>query len=336
MTTPLHIATWLANRGMHVFPLRPGSKRPFGNCPRCTAGQCTPAECPCLTADRPCHGLLAATLDLDQIHRWGIRNPRANFGINTELSDLVVLDLDRKPKPPAPAAHDVPELVTDGLGALHAITAIEGVPWPDTLTTATPSDGRHLIFRCPEGLRVTSDSKGRVGHQIDIRAEGGYIVAPGGRITAPPEDVTGTYTRVSVTTEIELLPDWLRPRVTPPPPAAEPVKAPNLGELRPGNHTPGYWQRIWNGVLSEVETEDGERWRLVYNAARRLANLAIHDHAPWGDRDAIDALVAAAVRRRQRTGKPIEEAAAVRNATRGWQRGTQDGPDSLRGLGGAA
>ncbi|MFI0470940.1 bifunctional DNA primase/polymerase [Saccharopolyspora sp. 5N102] len=331
----LSIAEWLAAHGMHVFPLRPGSKRPFGNCPRCTAGRCTPAECPCLTADRPCHGLLAATLDFDQIHRWGIRNPRANFGINTELSDLVALDLDRKPKPAAPAAHDVPTPVTDGLAALDAITAAEGVPWPDTLTIATPSDGRHLIFRCPEDMRVTSDSKGRVGHQIDIRAEGGYIVAPGGRITAPPEDVTGTYTRVSTTTEIELLPNWLRPRVTPPPPVAEPVKVPNLAGLQPGRHTPGYWQKAWEGELAKVETREGERWRIVFESARRLANLATHDTAPWTEAEVIDALTAAAVRRRLRTGKPTEEAAARRNAAKGWQRGTHDGPDSLLGLGAA-
>ncbi|SDY63587.1 Bifunctional DNA primase/polymerase, N-terminal [Saccharopolyspora shandongensis] len=336
MSASLDVALWLAGHGMHVFPLRPNSKRPFGNCPRCKAGQCQPAECPCLTADRPCHGLLAATLDAAQIRRWLIRHPGANVGINTELSDLVALDLDRKPKPAGSAAHDVPTLVTDGLAALDAITGVEGVPWPDTLTIATPSDGRHLVFQRPDDLRVTSDAKGRVGHQIDIRAIGGYIVAPGGQVTSPPEDVTGTYTRVSTTTAIAPLPDWLRPRVTPPPRIVEPVNRGRFAGLQPGSHAPGYWQQVWDGEMSKVETRDGERWRLVYNAARRLANLTVHDHAPWSETEVIDALTVAAVRRRLRTGKPVEEAAARRNAARGWQRGTQDGPDSLRGLGGAA
>ncbi|MEV5539181.1 bifunctional DNA primase/polymerase [Saccharopolyspora shandongensis] len=334
--SPLAIAEWLAAHGMYVFPLRPRSKRPWGNCPRCNAGQCTPAECPCLTSARPCHGLLAATLDLTQIHRWWTWLPLANVGINTELSDLVVLDLDRKPKPPAPAAHDVPEVVADGLAALHAITTAERVPWPDTLTIATPSDGRHLFFRRPDGLHVTSDAKGRVGHQIDIRAEGGYVVAPGCQITAPPEDVTGTYTRLSATTTIGPLTDWLRPRVIPAPRVVQPSTAPNLGVIQPGRHAPGYWQRVWDGELTKVETEPGERWRLVYASARRLANLATHDTAAWTQAEVIDALTAAAVSRRQRTGKPIEEAAARRNAAKGWERGAQDGPDSLIGLGGAA
>ncbi|QIZ33930.1 bifunctional DNA primase/polymerase [Saccharopolyspora sp. ASAGF58] len=336
MSSSLEIAAWLTRQGMYVFPLRPFSKQPWGNCRRCNAGQCTPAECPCLTADRPCHGYKSATTNTAQIRQWWARTPRANVGIATGPSKLVVLDLDRKPKPPAPAAHDVPEVVADGLGALHAIITAEQVPWPDTLTIATPTDGRHLFFRRPDGLHVPSDAKGRVGHQIDIRAEGGYVVAPGCQITAPPEDTTGNYTRISATTTIAALTDWLRPRVVPAPRVVPPSKAPNLGRSQPGNHAPGYWQRIWDGELHKVETLDGERWQIVWNSARRLANLATHDNAPWSEYEAIDALVAAAIRRRQRTGKPVEEAAARRNAARGWQRGTHDGPDSLIGLGGAA
>ena len=87
---------------------------------------------------------------------------------STGPSGLVVLDLDRKPKPPQPASADVPTQVADGLEALHAITAAEGVDWPETLTVETPSEGRHLYFRAPEDLEVTSDATGRVGHQIDI------------------------------------------------------------------------------------------------------------------------------------------------------------------------
>lgn len=337
MSSPLDIAVWLACQGMHVFPLRPGSKKPFGNCRRCSREQCTRGHCPCLTSDPPCHGLLAATSDLAQIARWWSSAPRANIGINAGRSGLVVLDLDRKDKPPASAAPDVPTVVSDGLAAWEAILAAEGVGWPDTLTVTTPSDGLHLYYRCPPDLRVSSDATGRVGHQIDIRADDGYVLAPGCEITAPPEDTFGAYTRVSATVEIAALPDWLCRRVTPPParPAAA-VKAPNLAAVRAGEHAPGYWQRIWDDELSKVENHDGERWRLVYNAARRLANLATHDTAPWTELDAIDALVAAAIRRRQRSGKPTEEAAARRNATRGWNRGTQDGPDSLLGWGNAA
>ncbi|GAA3364016.1 bifunctional DNA primase/polymerase [Saccharopolyspora gregorii] len=331
MTNYLELANWLARRGMHVFPLRPDSKRPFGNCQPCKAEKCTPAECRCLTAARPCHGYLSATTDPAVIHRWWTHIPRANVGISTGPSGLVVLDLDRKAKPSAPATHDVPDRAADGLEALAAIATADGAGWPETLTVETPSGGRHLYFCAPAGLDVSSDASGRVGHQIDLRAHGGYVVAPTCRITAPPEDCTGTYERTSVGIGIAELPAWLARRVAPRP--AVTTTAPNLPAGPVGDHAPGYWRRVWDDELHKVETRDGERWRLVYASARRLANLAVHDTAPWSEQDAISALVDAAIRRRQRTGKPIEEASARRNAVRGWQRGSHDGPDSLHGFG---
>lgn len=336
MNTPLNIATWLARQGIAVFPLQAFGKRPLGNCQPCKHDRCTGSPCPCLAAERPCHGLNAATTDLDQIHRWWHRAPRLNVGINAGRSSLVVLDLDCKDKPPAPAAADVPTTVADGLGALDALRTHEGQPWPDTLTVATPSEGRHLYFRCPPELKVTSDATGRVGHQIDLRAEGGYVVAPGCSITSPPENRAGTYTRVSAGVDIAPLPSWLHSRVVPPARPARPMQTPNLQVLRQGTHAPGYWRRIWDAELAKVETRDGERWRLVYATARRLANLATHDHAPWSETEVLDALQAAAIRRRQRTGKPTEPAAARRNATKGWQRGTCDQADSLLGWANAA
>lgn len=329
MTTSLELAGWLARHGFHVFPLRPHSKRPFGNCARCKADLCIPAECRCLTADYPCHAYLAATSDTKQARQWWSRSPRANIGISTGHSGLTVLDLDCKPKPPRSAAADVSTAVTTGLGALRAIIAAERATWPETLTVATPSKGRHLYFRAPDDQDVVSDASGKLGHQVDIRAQGGYVVAPGCEVTAPPEDAFGSYTRVSPSVDIAPLPDWLHRRLVPTQPTVELPKAPNLGAVRPGEHTAGYWRRVWDTELHKVEVQDGERWRLLYASARRLANLAIHDTAPWSEHDAIEALVAAGLRRRQRTGKRLEEATARRNAARGWQRGAQDGPESL-------
>lgn len=333
MSTHLDIAIWLAAQDMHVFPLRAGAKRPMANCAGCKAGHTDPAVCRCLTAERPCHGLLAATVDRGLVRRWWTRTPRAGVGIATGPSGLVVLDLDRKDKDPQPVAHDVPTPVADGLEALDALAQVAGQRWPDTLTIATPSGGRHLYFRAPTGLEVPSDATGRVGHQIDVRAQGGYVVAPGIAVTAPPEDVTGRYTRISGSTEIAPLPEWLGQRALPPAPVEPFVGAPNLPPVLAGGHPPAYWRRIWDGELGRVETEPGERWRIVYASARRLANLTRHDTAPWSEHEAIEALTGAAIRRRVRSGKPTEATTARRNATRGWQRGLQDGPDSLRGPG---
>ena len=329
MTTSLELAGWLARHGFHVFPLRPHSKRPFGNCARCKSDLCIPAECRCLTAERPCHGYLSATSDTKQVGRWWSRTPAANIGISTGHSGLAVLDLDCKPKPAQSAAADVTASVTTGLEALQAIIAAEQAPWPETLTIATPSEGRHLYFRASADLQVVSDASGKLGHQVDVRAQGGYVVAPGCEVTAPPEDMSGSYTRVSPTADIAPLPDWLRRRLVPAQPAVELPKAPNLRAVQPGNHTAGYWRQVWDAELHKVEIQDGERWRILYSSARRLANLATHDTAPWSENDAVEALVAAGLRRRERTGKQLEPAAARRNVLRGWQRGTQDGPESL-------
>lgn len=64
-------ALWYASVGIAVFPLEPGTKRPF---PRS-------------------HGFKEATIDADQINAWWTRTPTANIGIATGLL-FDVADLD--------------------------------------------------------------------------------------------------------------------------------------------------------------------------------------------------------------------------------------------------
>ena len=45
-----------------------------------------------------------------------------------------------------------------------------------TLTSNT-GDGFHLFFICPEDIDLKSESNA-IGNGIDIKAEGGYVVAP--------------------------------------------------------------------------------------------------------------------------------------------------------------
>ena len=47
---------------------------------------------------------------------------------------------------------------------------------PETIETIT-GRGRHLWFRAPDGV-VTRNSAGKLGKGIDVRGEGGYVVAP--------------------------------------------------------------------------------------------------------------------------------------------------------------
>jgi hypothetical protein len=104
----------------------------------------------------------AATTDLGQIRRWIAKWPDAMPAIPTgESSGLAVLDLDRK----------------DGKDGFATIAAL-GFD-PDTLSpvfVATPTGGGHLIFRHAPGLR---SSAGQIGPGVDVRAEGGFVVAAG-------------------------------------------------------------------------------------------------------------------------------------------------------------
>jgi putative DNA primase/helicase len=101
-----------------------------------------------------------ATADPNVITRWWRRQPEANIGIATGAG-LLVLDVD--------ATHDGFEslaLLEDTYGAL-----------PDTPAVLTGSGGRHIYFRLPEGVTVRN-SAGKLGPGLDVRGDGGYVVAP--------------------------------------------------------------------------------------------------------------------------------------------------------------
>ncbi|MGW6138084.1 bifunctional DNA primase/polymerase [Streptomyces sp. NPDC055140] len=173
-------------RGWHVFPLRPGDKRPAGHaerlCPgtgRCTDGHRKPEQ--------------RATTDPDLVTAaWTTQ--AYNIGIATGPSGLLVVDLDvRKP--------DEQEGTPDGVESLLALCERAGQTLPPTYQVRTPSGGRHLYFTQPVGMRLHSTA-GRLGHHIDTRGWGGYVVAPGS--TTP----NGTYT-VTDESPVAPLPPWL-------------------------------------------------------------------------------------------------------------------------------
>jgi putative DNA primase/helicase len=101
-----------------------------------------------------------ATCDPLTVKGWWRRWPDANVGIATGAG-LLVLDVD--------ATHDGFEslaLLEDTYGAL-----------PDTPAVLTGSGGRHIYFRLPEGVTVRN-STGKLGPGLDVRGDGGYVVAP--------------------------------------------------------------------------------------------------------------------------------------------------------------
>jgi hypothetical protein len=100
-------------------------------------------------------GLLDASIDPNQIVAWWSAHPTANVGIATgDRSGIVVVDVD-------------------GAAGEDALSDYGALP---TTPIATTGKGRHLLFARPEaGVR---NSAGRLGAQLDVRGDGGYIVAP--------------------------------------------------------------------------------------------------------------------------------------------------------------
>jgi hypothetical protein len=119
------------------------------------------------------HGWKDATLDQAQIKEWWDRWPQANIGIATgTASGLWVLDVDTKKSVDVGGG----SLIPLGVHSLRVLEAEQG-PLPDTLVQVTGSGGLHYLFTYPSDELVYGN-RTNMRPGIDVRAEGGYIVAP--------------------------------------------------------------------------------------------------------------------------------------------------------------
>ncbi|MEV0186435.1 bifunctional DNA primase/polymerase [Streptomyces sp. NPDC050625] len=245
LVPPHAVARWCAAQGWPVHPLAPGRKTPAANCPECRGRSHDPKRCPCLSAGRPCHGFHAATTNARSIDTWWSEQPSAGVGVACGPADFVVIDIDahRAPVPdrkrllPGIAIPDVVNLtgLASGFDTLALLAAYRGHPDPardqGTLRVRTPSGGLHVWYRNPrpeQRFRCSTGSspKTALAWQIDIRSDGGYIIAPGTRTTG------GVYQAEGPVRLPAPLPAWLANelirtghRITPPPskpPAATP------------------------------------------------------------------------------------------------------------------
>jgi hypothetical protein len=106
------------------------------------------------------HGFKDSTTDPDQIKKWWTKTPDANIGIRTgKQSRLLVIDSDEK----------------NGKSGYRSITEAS-LATPDTWTVQTPSGGLHYYYQYPAGEDIGCADSGLDG--VDIRGEGGYVVAP--------------------------------------------------------------------------------------------------------------------------------------------------------------
>ncbi|RPF24734.1 bifunctional DNA primase/polymerase [Streptomyces sp. TLI_185] len=237
---PLATARWCAGRGWPVHPLSPGRKTPAGNCEDCRSPGHDHRGCVCPAAGRWCHGFHAATLDFARIEQWWGAHPGFGVGVACGPAGLLVVDIDAHERQlpgrdrllPGIGISDGIDLtgLVSGFHTIAVLAALRGVPSPaddeTTLRVRTPSGGLHVWYRAHTGHRwqCSTGSGGRaLAWQVDIRAHGGYIVAPGTVTDA------GVYEAVGSAREPAPLPDWLArelERTGHLPPAHEPAPRP--------------------------------------------------------------------------------------------------------------
>lgn len=146
----VEIAINYAKRGWPVLPLHTPTHGICSCGPKCQS----PGKHPRITG-----GVHAASTDLEIIKSWWHNWPKANIGIATGIvSNLVVIDLDER--------H----------GGVEAFRNWEKQHPVQTGLIAKTGGGFHLFFAA-HGHQVRS----RVGvlPGVDVRAEGGFVVAPG-------------------------------------------------------------------------------------------------------------------------------------------------------------
>ncbi|MEU5757312.1 bifunctional DNA primase/polymerase [Streptomyces sp. NPDC047829] len=217
----LATASWCARRGWPVHPLAAGRKTPAANCTDCRSTPHSPSECPCLPAGRWCHGFHAATLDQRRIANWWGAHPDYGIGIACGPAGLVVIDIDAHSTRPPTRDRILPGIpigehvdltgLADGFHTLAVLAALRGQKSPaednTTLRVRTPRGGLHVWYRTTDNRRWRCSSGSSHGAalawQVDVRAHGGYIVAPG----TTTRD--GTYTPLDHVREPAALPAWL-------------------------------------------------------------------------------------------------------------------------------
>jgi len=171
-----------------VFPCRPRKKTPLTQ-----------------------HGCKDATGDAGVIQTWWEQWPEANIGITTGArSGIVVLDVDPQ---------------HDGDQSLAVLVAKCG-ELPTTPTVLTGGGGRHIYFRALEDAEIRN-SAGALGPGLDVRGEGGYVIAP------PSVHASGQSYRWEPGSRIDelelaLLPSWVTDLLVSPP-------------IRPAADQPGPW-----------------------------------------------------------------------------------------------
>ena len=148
MTSKLDYARQYALDGKKVFPCKPNGKAPLTR-----------------------NGFKDASSNVEDIEAWWDTYPGANIGLVTGRdNNLVVIDVD----------------VKNGAKGRESSLSLfaNGIKF-DTKIVGTPSEGWHYYYQYPGNIDSLK-SRVNVLPGIDVRADGGYVLAPGSEIDGQP------------------------------------------------------------------------------------------------------------------------------------------------------
>jgi hypothetical protein len=199
MSSTLATALAFAGHGHAVFPVCWPVKAPDGRS-FCSCGRLCKSAAKHPRAPLAKNGVHSGTIDTGTIKHWfGYLVLDANLGVATDR--LIVADVD----PRHGGDESLQELVRE-----HG-------EFPLTWRSLTGGGGEHIMFACPDGVEVgnvTAETMENppLGPGIDIRARGGYIVAP------PSKHISGRPYAWSVDHDpadvrLAFAPDWLLKRL---------------------------------------------------------------------------------------------------------------------------
>lgn len=227
MTAPDLLAAALeyVGRGWLVIPLHSPTARGCS----CGRADCErPAKHP-----RTTHGLKDASRDSARISEWWRLWPDANIGIVTgPESGILVLDVDGK--------RGEESLIEFERRGFHI---------PDTYTVRTGGGGQHIYFLWPEGAAVRN-SQSRIAPGLDIRGQGGYVVAP------PSLHASGARYEINESAIPPApCPEWLLSLSREPQGAQERHSAPAAGTLACAQIGKGQRTQILSSLIGKLITQ---------------------------------------------------------------------------------
>ena len=150
-------AVALAKMGFRVFPIRERAKKP-----------CVFPPNKRVPPGGNYHDHIPSSDPVDVAAMWTAPDGSSlNYNIGINANDLLVIDIDNKGEK------------AGELGILKVMRE-QGLSPEDfvTVEVRTPTGGRHLFYRLPEGFTV-QNTVGKLAPGVDTRGFHGYVVAPG-------------------------------------------------------------------------------------------------------------------------------------------------------------